>query len=555
MNGILSLIVVAFILLIAYWWANQGLFSAILHCVCVIVAGALAFAFWEPVVIGYLLKGSSFDNYSWGMVLGLLFFLFLVILRVTSDLLIPFDIPLPSLPNTIGGAIVGLIAGVLTVGMASISCGLIQGPTEIIGFIGWGRHADSKGAPSKLNDLIIPAHNLTEKFYRNLSFGSCSPAGKSNLANNYPHLAETALSLHRDTFRNGDGRVAVAPKDLEINGYFFDPNYPTADGVAPGAYAIEFTVQTGAYDNGEQFVLGSSQARISTMENNPKVAYPTKFRQPLEGGEWKVYTFEDIGNYATSVPAEQTAKIVLIFPAAQFTDPSQIPKVFFIKGLRYILEKPQAIDLASRFASESGEVLVDNDNSSPDGGFLRNIQDFIAVQNSIKPVVLNVNLADSMSVVTGDSGNFLSGGKGIYKKGSSLQISRSQRISGFSHPEGTELLMLDASRRSNGIDMWGDRSKSFKDLGTDVALELVDSHGKGYKPVGHIWERQADVELSFDPSKPIQKISALPPQPSSGEHKLKLVFIVPVNTVIVGIRMGKTLIGTCELKAVNGRTD
>ena len=104
MNGLFGLIVVAFILLIAYWWANQGLFSAILHCVCVILAGALAFAFWEPVVLGYTLKGSLFDNYSWGMVLGLLFFIFLVIFRIASDIFIPFDIPLPSLANTIGGA-------------------------------------------------------------------------------------------------------------------------------------------------------------------------------------------------------------------------------------------------------------------------------------------------------------------------------------------------------------------------------------------------------------------------------------------------------------------
>lgn len=45
MSGLFNIIVVAFILLIAYWWANQGLFSALMHCICVIIAGGLAFAF------------------------------------------------------------------------------------------------------------------------------------------------------------------------------------------------------------------------------------------------------------------------------------------------------------------------------------------------------------------------------------------------------------------------------------------------------------------------------------------------------------------------------
>ena len=29
-----NIIIIALVLLIAYWWANQGLFSAILHLVC-----------------------------------------------------------------------------------------------------------------------------------------------------------------------------------------------------------------------------------------------------------------------------------------------------------------------------------------------------------------------------------------------------------------------------------------------------------------------------------------------------------------------------------------
>lgn len=190
------------------------------------------------------------------------------------------------------------------------------------------------------------------------------------------------------------------------------------------------------------------------------------------------------------------------------------------------MSAPTTNDFAKQFSSEDGVEIVEPDNSNPDGGFLKDLSSFVAVQNSIKPVMININNAESFNVATSDAGNYLSKGKDVFKKGTSLSISRSQRVSGFNHATGTEVVLVDASRIESGIDMWGDRSKTFKELGFDIAFELVDSRGKGYKPVGYIWERQSDVEICFDPSKPFQRMSDLPMQPSSGEHKLKLVFVL-----------------------------
>ena len=554
MSGVFNAIILALILLVAYWWSNQGFFSAILHCFCVIIAGALALAFWEPVVLGFLLKGNSFDNYAWGFALGLMFFLFLTILRVSSDLLVPFDIPFPPIVNAIGGGVFGFIAGIVTVGMVAISCGFIQGPTEIMGFIGWARHANAQGGPSSLNSMWIPAANVTENFYRQLSLGSLAPAGKgSPLAMYYPRLADTALSLHRDTFRNGDARVAIAPRDVTIGNFYFDPTFEL-DGHKPGAYAIEFTVTTGGFDNGEQFTLSSAQTKLTDTQRNPKVAFPLKFRQPQDGGEYRVFAFDDIGNYATSVPAEQDAKIVLIFPADSFPSDAP-PSLFFLKGLRYRLAAPIEDDLAKIFAKDGNGEIVEQNEASPDGGFLLDASPFIAAINSIKPVQISTNNAGTMKFKTNDAGNFLSSGEGVYKKGSQFSISRTGQIRGFLHSAGTEVVMLDASRTTNGIDIWGDRSKTFKELGRDLPLEIVDSQGKGYKAVGWVWERQDEVEIRFSPSDPVKRIAALPSQPGSGEHKLRLVFIVPDKTEIVAIRIGKTAIARCQLTATQGRSD
>ncbi len=40
-----NLLIFAMVGLIGYWWANQGVFSGLLHLLCVVVAGAIAFAF------------------------------------------------------------------------------------------------------------------------------------------------------------------------------------------------------------------------------------------------------------------------------------------------------------------------------------------------------------------------------------------------------------------------------------------------------------------------------------------------------------------------------
>ena len=46
---ILSILIIIVIALTAFWWGNQGSFSAMLHMLCALVAGAIGFAAWEPL--------------------------------------------------------------------------------------------------------------------------------------------------------------------------------------------------------------------------------------------------------------------------------------------------------------------------------------------------------------------------------------------------------------------------------------------------------------------------------------------------------------------------
>jgi hypothetical protein len=115
--------------------------------------------------------------------------------------------------------------------------------------------------------------------------------------------------------------------------------------------------------------------------------------------------------------------------------------------------------------------------------------------------------------------------------------------------------MVDVSRGKGGMDIWGDRNPKVKDTLDSAPLELVNKLGKGFRPVGYVWERQSDVEICFEPSKPFATVASLPSQPSSGENTLRLVFIVPLGSELVGLRVGKTSVARCNLKAGEARAD
>src|SRR5436190_8436030 len=96
MIAIFNIVIILLVLLIAYWWANQGLFSAILHLVCVVIAGAITLSVWEPLTVGLLLRGNGFDDYAWGVSFIGIFAISLLILRVIMDKTIGANVTIPN---------------------------------------------------------------------------------------------------------------------------------------------------------------------------------------------------------------------------------------------------------------------------------------------------------------------------------------------------------------------------------------------------------------------------------------------------------------------------
>ncbi len=85
----LPILLLALVLIITGVIARQGMLSAFLHMICVIAAGAIAFALWEPVGYALLDSTGSFGAYVMGSSLVLIFLVALVILRLAMDKLVP----------------------------------------------------------------------------------------------------------------------------------------------------------------------------------------------------------------------------------------------------------------------------------------------------------------------------------------------------------------------------------------------------------------------------------------------------------------------------------
>ena len=222
----LSILVAILVLLIAYWWSNQGVFDAFIQFACVVIAGVLAFALWEPVTIGFLLSGGAFDNFAWGISLGGLFLGLLFALRFLMDW---FTLKRPSVPrwaNLSFGAVLGLLSGILTMGITLIAIGHVSTSTELLGYNGWIR--DSTGRPTQSDPNSPPTlvMGFTQGFFNMLSAGSCAPLiGNASVASYRPNMVEVYSGI---PFKRAKAIPRSAPMVLLLKVFIMTRNIPCA---------------------------------------------------------------------------------------------------------------------------------------------------------------------------------------------------------------------------------------------------------------------------------------------------------------------------------------
>ncbi|MCC7350813.1 MAG: CvpA family protein [Phycisphaerales bacterium] len=117
--SLFNIIIIVLIGLIAFFHYVQGFFSATISAVIAIVAAMLAFGYHETLVM-MLLKG-RFGDQALAMSLVILFAAIYVILRLIFDRAIPGNVRFPAVVDKVGGAVMGIIAGIFATGIFALA--------------------------------------------------------------------------------------------------------------------------------------------------------------------------------------------------------------------------------------------------------------------------------------------------------------------------------------------------------------------------------------------------------------------------------------------------
>src|SRR5438477_11176095 len=133
----MNIAAVIIVLAVGYIWLTRGFFSALLHMVCVIAAGAIAFAFWEPLayfLLGRFTTNSGLQGVIWAISLVLPFAAALALIRVGFDKMIPWNVAVNDIANYIGGGVCGVISGIITAGILILGIGFLRIAPDEFGY-------------------------------------------------------------------------------------------------------------------------------------------------------------------------------------------------------------------------------------------------------------------------------------------------------------------------------------------------------------------------------------------------------------------------------------
>ena len=533
---IFNLIVLGLVGLIAYWWANEGLFSALIHLICVIAAGAIALSVWGPITMA-MLKGGSFDNYAWGVVLVVVFVISLLILRISADKIIRSNVNFPTWANMAFGGFSGACAGVISIGICLIGSGFIQSTSELFGYRGTGRDENNKAAIGKVGDPIwLDVAKLTASFYSTLSVGTLRPdfSGAPLLQYN-PNLDELS-TLVRDSFDGGKGQLSLAPDAAKVTSVAKSED---------GLVVVQVTFRPGAKDYGGQLSLASSQVRLISATSGmkkPKIYYPSSWKQEVADGTEHIFIYDDVSHYATSVPGRQEIGIKFAFDTR---DPSFTPKFIQIRGTRLDLPGISSVAIPHAVTKEyRGMQLTDEEILEARDPLGKNIQHLVDSTSKIRRLRISTNGLPG-TIEYDEDYYFIEGT--LVTQWKQRGVSAALTIKGIRADEGTGIVQVDVSPG---------KAASFRDLisllSDNDAIELIDTNGRKYSPIGFFTSDSKKMHLTLTPSTPILTISELPLHSLTASHPkdMTLIFQVTLGEWIKELRVGDFTVGTCDVEVV-----
>ena len=212
------LVIITLLLNVAMWGSRskgRGLFSSFLNMLCVLVAGGLALAVWEPAANMLVPK---LPDFAWCLGLLVPFALILVVIRQGLDALVTKNMDFDDITNFVGGAVFGLGTGVITSALIVLGISSLRvGPS----LLGYQPIAYENGSPVYSGRLWVPTDRWTVGLYEKLSVGAFE--NETPLALRMPHADEQMAMMRCSYLIQQEAKVSIArttvsPADFSVKG-------------------------------------------------------------------------------------------------------------------------------------------------------------------------------------------------------------------------------------------------------------------------------------------------------------------------------------------------
>jgi len=580
---IMNLIVIVLVLSIAYAWMVRGVFSAMLHMLCALVAGAIAFAAWEPLSIMLVNASpergffSFIESVAWGVSLIIPFSISFLLLRVLSDKAVPNNIRNNTAFDYVGGAVFGAITGVISIGVLVIGIGNMRVQTDLLGYQPlWYSSDRANGAGSLVENesLWVPADKIVAGLYGKLSDGTMSSS--QPLSFWYPEM-ELVGFASRVSPGEGAARNAVRPDDFRIMGaYTVGPesgtkmsdllkindggtqryvdinDEPVSNGRLFG-YVFEF--EPGAKERGKkgagQLVISNGQVRMlaEDSEGNTQTIFPiaviSESSEPGEFGRWR---FDAEGVYITSTGGKSKVSMGFEFAVPQ----GHTPVALFVKNIRIKADEfPKPVDYAnisrrdlvvrtgSILDGDRVEVSYNDDNAiivNTTGGVSQ-----IITNTRIMDVIGSVNAKRSMTV---NERNEIVGGEGTFSVKDEVgrknaPNSKNLRVERYEIGDDQEMIKLDVSSGSP----FGLLTEAARSAPLDQPLKLIDENDNVYEAIGYEYMDREFMELRYTRGSTLTGIDETPTLSTTrDDQRLHITFIITDGVKIDRFAVGDVII-------------
>lgn len=602
---ILPILTYVLVLLLAYTWMTRGFFPALLHLACTIVGGAIAFAFYEPAA--YFLMdiaprrgiGTMLADGAFGISLGLLFALSVVLARLAVDKLVPKNVVVSDRLNNIGGGVCGLGIGVLTIGMLVISVSHLRFGPALLGFshLEYSTDSRSRGSIVRSSTMLRPyVDKITATFYERASMGSLRPINDEPLGKWHPGIDEEGAML-RMTF-DKKSRTVLRPGDFTVTGRYTLGDVDTGSklddflkrdtlnpsGKAQGAafldgeiitrghiegYTVRFKSSAKEKGSGAQVVVGNGQVRLLVEKGGTtKTVFPVAVISQGESATPDKYRWRFDANevFIASVGGASEAEMTFEFAVPH----GYTPIAIYVKGVRRVLDGNLAgadrhftstTERDNYFAQDFGEGQKLNDRSArrvrivgdssrrSRRGELR-LRDAGIQTGSTIGFTIAKGQERSLTIRKDESsrgGYFITGGEETFIlktiRESGRGLNRSLRINRFDTPDDVVIVQLNVTRGAVMSLM----STAAQNAPQDEPLRLYEEGGVlYYDAVGYVYEDSQYYKIRYTPADALRGMNdladkgALPSQSKPG--KLRLLFRCSRGSKVVGFGIGDKML-------------